>query len=63
MYKSGQRFTASYDTKPLSLNLDFLNSNYVAPRKNEGESESEQDKNSGGKSKQNVEYDYNYLME
>ena len=63
MYKSGQRYTQSVDTTPLKLDLDFLNSNYVPPRRKTEDFDQDESENSGNKPKQNVEYDYNYLME
>ncbi|MCQ2591826.1 MAG: PBP1A family penicillin-binding protein [Treponema sp.] len=60
MYKSGQRRTTSYDSSPLSLNLDFLSSNYSS---NYVETSSENSYISTDTSNNDVEYDYNYLFE
>lgn len=70
MYKSGYRLTGTVDTTPLSINLDFLNDNYVAPRTHVYSYDDEETTVSeitGTKAKKPVakqkEYDYNYLME
>ena len=63
MYKSGQRHNVSIEKNPLKLNLDFLNSNYVAPRRKTEDFTAEESENTGAKTNQTVEYDYNYLME
>ena len=64
MYKSGQRRTIAIDSTPLTLNLDFLSSNYKPVYNDEEDSENNvetQTENSYISSKQH--YDYNYLFE
>lgn len=63
MYKSGQRHNITPEAKPLKLNLDFLNSNYVAPKRRPEDLLPSETENTGTKANQKVEYDYNYLME
>lgn len=62
MYMSGQRFTETVDTTPLSLNLDFLQDGYdfSLEENNSTKIEGESEKTSSSK---NEDYDYNYLME
>lgn len=62
MYMSGQRFTETVDTTPLSLNLDFLQDGYdfSLDENNSTKIEEETEKSSSSK---NEDYDYNYLME
>ena len=58
MYKSGYRFAQTIDDTPLTLNLDFLDSDYVAP------SQEEEDTYTGRDSSIVQDYpDYNTWME
>ena len=65
MYQSGQRRTLTFDTAPLSLNLDFLKDGYDFSQ-DENESifeDEEEDYNSGHGNISLEDIDYNYLME
>ena len=65
MYQSGQRRTLTFDTAPLSLNLDFLKDGYDFSQE-ENESifeEEEEDYNPGHGNISLEDIDYNYLME
>lgn len=71
MYRSGQHLTQSFDTTPLSFNLDFLSDNYVFV--NYSDNEEDSDENDYSESSVDTEpqkvlnkvedLDYNFLME
>ena len=65
MYQSGQRRTLTFDTTPLSLNLDFLKSGYdFSKEENQAVYEDEQEDYHSGHGNLSLEdIDYNYLME
>lgn len=62
MYMSGQRFTETVDTTPLSLNLDFLQDGYDFSLDENNSTKIEEGTEKSSSSK-NEDYDYNYLME
>lgn len=62
MYMSGQRFTETVDTTPLSLNLDFLQDGYDFSL-DENDSTKIEEETEKSSSSKNEDYDYNYLME
>lgn len=62
MYMSGQRFTETIDTTPLSLNLDFLQDGYDFSL-DENDSTKIEEETEKSSSSKNEDYDYNYLME
>ena len=65
MYQSGQRRTITYDSSPLTLNLDFLNADYDFSNDDSNISFDEETENySYDDDNSSVEdIDYNYLME
>ncbi len=70
MYKSGQRWTQTYDTTPLQLNLDFLSADYVPPEsvidlnaQDESVSENSPAEIPSASAGSEPEPDYNYFME
>ena len=65
MYQSGQRRTLTFDTTPLSLNLDFLKAGYdFSKEENQAVYEDEEEDYHSGHGNLSLEdIDYNYLME
>ncbi len=63
MIKSGQRWTQTVNTSPLTINWDILSADYDPSESDEtGSSENAED-SEDFETEQNIEYDYNYLME
>ena len=64
MYQSGQRRTVTYDSTPLTFNLDFLKDGYDFSQEETVSSyEEETTTSSGMYNEDDSDIDYNYLME
>ncbi len=63
MIKSGQRWTQTVNTSPLTINWDILSADYDPSESDETDSLENAEDSEEFESEQNIEYDYNYLME
>ena len=63
MIKSGQRWTQTVNTSPLTINWDILSADYDPSESDETDSSENAEDSEDFESEQNIEYDYNYLME
>ena len=63
MIKSGQRWTQTVNTSPLTINWDILSADYDSSASDETGSSGDAEDSEDFESEQNIEYDYNFLME
>ena len=63
MIKSGQRWTQTVNTSPLTINWDILSADYDPSGSDETGSSGDAEDSEDFESEQNIEYDYNFLME